>query len=169
MEGVYWLAVLLDAAFPATAKMTHASDVFEEGWLLVQAKWYKYEPDAKHPKGWRGYSLLPEERLLVVASMLRLKDINFESSPRRTLRPAVAPPAVGIQTTLPAAAGRAADGTAGRAGARGRGGGGRGRGARGRGSSCGGGRGGGEPVRQELSWLGVDTHNLIMACVRDEN
>jgi hypothetical protein len=102
-------------------------------------------------------------------SVLRLKDINFESSPRRTLRPAVAPPAVGIQTTLPAAAGRAADGTAGRAGARGRGGGGRGRGARGRGSSCGGGRGGGEPVRQELSWLGVDTHNLIMACVRDEN
>ena len=58
MEGVYWLALLLDGAFPATAQMAHASDVFEEGWLLVRAKWYKYVPDAKHPKGWRAYASL---------------------------------------------------------------------------------------------------------------
>ena len=119
-EGQYWLALLLDAAFPATAAMAHASDVFQEGWLIVKAK---------HPKGWRGYSLQPEERLLVVNSMLRLKDIKFESQPRRQLRPAPAGACVG---------GR--------------------------------GRGGGseQQARQELSWLGADSHNLIMACVRDD-
>ena len=94
-EGQYWLALLLDAAFPATAAMAHASDVFQEGWLIVKAKFYKYQPDAKHPKGWRGYSLQPEERLLIVNSMLRLKDIKFESQPRRQLRPAPAGACVG--------------------------------------------------------------------------
>ena len=162
MEGVYWLAQLLDVAFPATAAMAHASDVFEEGWLLVRARWYKFEPNAKHPKGWRGYSLLPEVRLLVIGtSMLRLKDIKFESVPRRMLRSAPRLP--------PAAAAPLPDRGLGQRG-RGRGrGGGRGRGAQGRSSALSGGRGGGaarQEVRQELSWLGADTHNLIMACVR---
>lgn len=167
MEGVYWLAQLLDVAFPATAAMAHTSDVFKEGWLLVRARWYKFEPDAKHPKGWRGYSLLAEERLLVIGtSMLRLKDIKFESQPRRALRPAPrAPPPPPAAPPPPPAAPPAA---AGRGRGRGRG---RARGAQGRGSALSGGRGGGaarQMIRHELSWLGADTHNLIMACVRAE-
>ena len=149
MEGVYWLALLLDSAFPATAAdvaRAHASDVFEEGWLLVKAKWYKYMPEAKHPKGWRAYALLPDEKLLVIGeSMLRLSGIKFEAQPRRELRPK--PPAAT--------------------------GGGRGRGTQGRGAR-GGGRGRGAAVphvapasRQEYSWLGADVHNLIQGCVRD--
>ena len=47
MEGVYWLARLLDSAFPATAAHCHASDEIEEGWLVVRAQWYKYVPEAK--------------------------------------------------------------------------------------------------------------------------
>jgi len=95
MEGVYWLARLLDSAFPATAAMAHASEEIEEGWLIVRAQWYKYVPEATHSKGWRGYVLLHEEKLLVIgsSSMLRLKGIKFESEPRRALRPAAAPAA----------------------------------------------------------------------------
>lgn len=104
MEGVYWLAQLLDVAFPATAAMAHTSDVFKEGWLLVRARWYKFEPDAKHPKGWRGYSLLAEERLLVIGtSMLRLKDIKFESQPRRALRTGASRAAPAASSAAPAA------------------------------------------------------------------
>jgi hypothetical protein len=167
MEGVYWLAKLLDAAFPATAAMAHASDVFEQGWLVVKAQFYKYEPDAKHPKGWRGYSLLPEERWLVVNAMLRLKGIKYESEPRRALRPTPAPRAAAV----PAAAPPVSEQRGGRGHARG---GGRGAGA-GRGGSGGGGRGRGsnsdakKQVRQELSWLSADSHNLIMACVREDS
>ena len=158
MEGVYWLAVLLDATFPATAAMAYASDCIEEGWMVVKAKWYmyKFEPDSQHPKGLRGYSLLDEERILVVGTcMLWLKDIAFEETPRRNLRPAAV------------AAGPAA---AGRGRGRGRGGasGGRGSDGNGRGAN-GGARGSGQPPthRQELSWLGVDMHNLILGCVRE--
>ena len=51
MEGVYWLALLLDDAFPATAAMAHASDVFEEGWLLVRASYAP--PGRPFPSGGR--------------------------------------------------------------------------------------------------------------------
>ena len=122
--------------------------------MVVKAKWYQFEPDSQHPKGLRGYSLLPEERMLVVGTcMLRLKDIAFEETPRRNLRPAAA---------AATAAGR------GRGRGRGGAGGGRGSGGNGRGAN-GGGRGRGQPPthRQELSWLGVDMHNLILGCVRE--
>jgi hypothetical protein len=156
MEGVYWLALLLDDAFAATAKMAHASDEFEEGWLLVRAKWYTHVPEAIHPKGWRAYALLDQEKILVIGeSMLRLAGIKFEAQPRRALRPGHAPP---VAAPAPSLRGR------GRAAAAG----GRGRSARGRGAQNGGRGGGHAPTpRQEYSWLSADTHNLIAGCVRD--
>ena len=49
-------------------------------------------PEAKHPKGLRGYALEPEERLLAIGeAMIRLADIKFESEARRTLRPGAPP------------------------------------------------------------------------------
>jgi len=39
IEGPFWLAKLLDVAFQAPAAMTHASDLFEEGWFIVRAQW----------------------------------------------------------------------------------------------------------------------------------
>ena len=62
--------------------------------------------------------------------MLRLKDIKFESEPRRQLRPTPAP-------QVAATAKKQADAPK-------------------------------KQVRQELSWLGADCHNLIMACVRTD-
>lgn len=175
MEGVYWLARLLDVAFPATAAMAHASDEIEEGWLVVRAQWYQYVPDAKHPKGWRGYELLPEERLLVIGStsMVRLAGVKFESEPKRVLRAGAAPRA-GAYVEGGAARGRAGgrvEGGRAHGGGRARGAaGGRGRGVgggrAGRGGAIEGGRGSGAQTRQELSFLGVDTHNLILGCVR---
>ena len=128
--------------------------VIEEGWLVVRAQYFKFEPDAKHPKGWRGYSLLSEERLLVVNAMLRLGGIKFEAAPRRNLRPN-------------AGGGASAGGGRGRGGQGGPGG----RGGRGPGGARG--RGGAPnkapapAVRQELWWFGSDSHNLVMGCVRD--
>ena len=39
---------------------------------------YKYDPGADHPKGFRGYSLLADEKLLSVNAMVRLSGIRFE-------------------------------------------------------------------------------------------
>lgn len=172
MEGVYWLALLLDGAFPATAAMAHASDAFEEGWLLVRAQWYTCVLDASHPKGWRAYALLPGEKLLVIGeSMLRLSGIKFEAQPRRALRPSATPAADGGKGGLPSAASHSRGRSKGRAAVasgRGAAAGGRGRGT-GRGAGHGG-RGSGRATpmpRQEYSWLGVDMHNLFLGCVRD--
>ena len=174
---------ILDAASPATTAMAHGSDEIEAGWLVVRAQWYQYVPEAKHPKGWRGYVLLPEERVLVIGStsMVRLEGIKFESEPRRALRAGAAPTA-GTYNEGAARGGRAGGGAgAGQA----RGGGGRGsgigeggrgrasgRGRAGRGGAAQGGRGSGaaggtvDGTRQEISYLGLDTHNLILGCVR---
>ena len=43
IEGVYWLALLLGPAFAAPSHLVHATSVFEEGWLIVEAQWYKLE------------------------------------------------------------------------------------------------------------------------------
>lgn len=49
MKGVYWLARLLGPAFAAPSRLVHAAPakrlgaVFEEGWLIVQAQYYKLE------------------------------------------------------------------------------------------------------------------------------
>ena len=54
---------------------------------------YKFDPRSKDdPKGRRGFTLLADEKVMAVNAMLRLSNIKFDCAPRRTLRPAAAPP-----------------------------------------------------------------------------
>ena len=39
LEGCFWLALVTGAAFPAPAHMALATDVYNEGWLIVPVKW----------------------------------------------------------------------------------------------------------------------------------
>ena len=74
-EGLYWLARALGPAYPAPARMVHATDQFEEGWLVVPAQWYWLEQISE-----RGYRIMSEERLIPVSTTVRLKDIKFSRS-----------------------------------------------------------------------------------------
>ena len=75
IEGIFWLALTMGPAFPAPSDMALATDVLEEGWLIVPVKWYKLED-----KDRRGYKLLPEVRHIVVNAMIRLGGLHFEGS-----------------------------------------------------------------------------------------
>ena len=66
MEGCYWLARTLGPAFAVPASQVHASDYFEEGWLVVKCQWYKVITTSP-----RCYKLLAGEKLLVVSEMIR--------------------------------------------------------------------------------------------------
>ena len=43
-EGDFWLCEILGHAKQATARQAHATDLFEEGWWIVEIVWYKHEP-----------------------------------------------------------------------------------------------------------------------------
>ena len=75
IEGKFWLALVLGPAFPAPAHMALATDVYEEGWLIVPIKWYALED-----KDRRGYKLLNQKRYIVVNAMIRLGGLHFEGS-----------------------------------------------------------------------------------------
>lgn len=75
LEGKFFLALVTGPAFPAPADMALATDVYEEGWLIVPIKWYELED-----KGRRGYKLLPLEHHIVVNAMIRLGGLHFEGS-----------------------------------------------------------------------------------------
>ena len=66
-QGLYWLARALGPAYPAPAHMVHATDQFEEGWLVVPAQWFWLEQISE-----RGYRLMSEERLIPVSTTVRL-------------------------------------------------------------------------------------------------
>ena len=57
--------------------MVHATDQFEEGWLIVPAKWFWLEQISE-----RGYRLMSEEKLIPVSTTVRLKDIKFSNTHR---------------------------------------------------------------------------------------
>jgi len=62
-------------AFAAPSNMVHATDQFEEGWLVVPATWYCLEQISE-----RGYRLMTEERLIPVSTTVRLKGIKFSNT-----------------------------------------------------------------------------------------
>ena len=69
----YWLALLLGPAFPLSERMVHSASAFEEGWLVVEAKWFDLV-QVSH----RAYVLLDNKVLLLVNTLVRLGDIQFE-------------------------------------------------------------------------------------------
>lgn len=85
MEGCYWLARTLGPAFAVPASQVHASDYFEEGWLVVKCQWYKVITTSP-----RCYKLLAGEKLLVVSEMIRMKNVKFEKTVGRESRSSIA-------------------------------------------------------------------------------
>ena len=69
-QGILLFVSMSD--FEPHSRLVHATSVFEEGWLIVQAQYYKLEQVSE-----RGYRLLPEKRYLVVNSLVRLKGLEF--------------------------------------------------------------------------------------------
>ena len=76
LEGRFWLAFVLGPAFPAPAHMAMATDVFEEGWLIVPVHWYTLVD-----RGRLGYKREDGvTRYIVVNAMIRLGGLRFEGS-----------------------------------------------------------------------------------------
>jgi len=73
MEGKFWLALVEGEAFPAPADMAVATDVFEEGYLIVPIRWYELVDTER-----RGYKLHTEVHHIVVNAMVFLDGLQFE-------------------------------------------------------------------------------------------
>ena len=73
MEGKFWLALVEGEAFPAPADMAVATDVFEEGYLIVPIRWYELVDKERC-----GYKLHTEVRHVVVNAMIFLDGLQFE-------------------------------------------------------------------------------------------
>lgn len=72
IEGKYWLVLIASEAFEIPEDMAHSTDEFEEGWLVVRARFYSLVQ--KSP---RGYKLESAVRLVLVNSMIRLPNVIF--------------------------------------------------------------------------------------------
>lgn len=77
-EGPYWLLRVNSEAFEVPEDMVHATDQFEAGWLVVRGQWYSMVQRSQ-----RAYRLLPEIKLVVVMTMIRLLDISFAGGGRQ--------------------------------------------------------------------------------------
>ena len=81
LEGNYYLAQIQGPAYPVPESQVHASDRFEEGWLVVKARWFEIVTTSP-----RCYKLRSEERTLVVSEMIRLSTIRFDKVVKRSPR-----------------------------------------------------------------------------------
>jgi hypothetical protein len=81
IEGSYWLALIEGPAHPVPESQVHASDQFEEGWLVVKARWFELVTESP-----RCYKSTLEERLLVVSEMIRLSSLKFGKVVKRSPR-----------------------------------------------------------------------------------
>jgi hypothetical protein len=84
LEGTYWLALIAGPAFVVPQDMLCEGEQFDEGYLVAPAQWYKLEQTSE-----RGYVLLAARKHLVVNSMIRLKDVQFNKTPARPHREGV--------------------------------------------------------------------------------
>ena len=76
IEGIFWLAVLKGKPFRAEGPALHATDIIEEGYLVVKAQWLKLEKKDLEG-GLRAYTALDAEILLVVNHTVRLSGLQF--------------------------------------------------------------------------------------------
>ena len=72
LEGPYWLVLVDSEPFELPEDMTHSTDEFEEGWLVVWGHFY--ELVQKSP---RGYKLSNTRKLFLVNAMIRLPNVIF--------------------------------------------------------------------------------------------
>ena len=66
LEGKFWLLLVDSEAFPVLMELVHASDQYEEGWLVVRGRFFTLEQRSP-----RGYKLSKESRLIVVNTLIR--------------------------------------------------------------------------------------------------
>ena len=72
LEGKFWLLLVDSEAFPVPMGLVHASDQYEEGWLVVRGRFFTLEQRSP-----RGYKLSKESRLIVVNTLIRLPNVVF--------------------------------------------------------------------------------------------
>ena len=76
IEGDFYLCEILGRAEQATTRQARATELFEEGWWIVEIQWYKREPDSTQK-----YKLLPNStRWLAVGAIIRVDGLKFEGT-----------------------------------------------------------------------------------------
>jgi len=84
IDGGVWLALMNGKSFTLTQAELHAGQQFEAGWKVVRGHWFSLK-STEAPSGARIYTVLAEETLFNVQSMMRLTDVKFmHAVPRRT-------------------------------------------------------------------------------------
>ena len=79
IEGRFWLCEVLGQAFKATEAQAHATDLFEEGWWVVEIKWYERVGSASSRK----YKLVHgSKRFLAVNAIIRVDGLEFDGGNR---------------------------------------------------------------------------------------
>ena len=71
-EDAFWLAKPIGAAFTVPKSMVLETDQFEEGWLVVRAKWYTLVTGTL-----RSFTLLQKDTLIPLGATSRLRGIKF--------------------------------------------------------------------------------------------
>ena len=67
---------------PHGSWLAHATDLFEEGWWIVEIQWYERVEQGKDASA-RKYKLLPDsKRLLAVNALIRVGGLEFEGGQR---------------------------------------------------------------------------------------
>ena len=80
IEGRFWLCDIRGPAQEATEEQAHTTDLFEEGWWIVEIVWYAYQAGTSPRK----YKLLPvtSKRWLAVNAIIRVDGLEFEGGGR---------------------------------------------------------------------------------------
>ena len=73
---------MLGPAQQATQQQAHATDLFEEGWWIVETAWYEHEKGTS-PRKYSEYKLKPDSRRwLAVNAIIRVDGLEFEGGQR---------------------------------------------------------------------------------------
>lgn len=75
LEGSVWLLLVTSEAFAVPENLVHATAEYEAGYLVVRGRFFALEQRSP-----RGYTLCPQEVLVVVNHMIRLPWVLFNGS-----------------------------------------------------------------------------------------
>ena len=80
IQGRFYLCGILGPTQEATEQQAHATELFEEGWWIVEIVWYVYEQGTSPRK----YKKLPiaSKRWLAVNAIIRVDGLEFEGGQR---------------------------------------------------------------------------------------
>lgn len=79
VEGNWWLCHILGPAIQASEQQVHATDLFEEGWWIVEIEWYEWQASTLPRK----YKIKAgSRRWLAVNALVRVGGLAFEGGQR---------------------------------------------------------------------------------------